>query len=161
MNGCFFRGLCTLLCVVCLLGFLLTGCAPQLPEPTAYRVVVQIQILYQNSGLRQFWSFHSDEKMESILTYLRILDPYGTPEVDPESAPGSDFFITLIYSDGNRKCYQQRADRYLRIGNGTWRYIDPDTALRLSNLLGVLIADSPGAEEPPASSPPPLSDSVQ
>lgn len=126
---------------------LLMGCTREPEVPTAYRVVSQIHIRYQNNSIYQFWHFNSDEKMEAVLTYLRILDPYGTPEVDPETVTGCDFLITLVYSDGSNKIYQQRSDRFLRIGDGPWRRIDPDTALQLSQLLGVLTSDPSATPE--------------
>lgn len=151
-----FRRYGAVLFTICLVVSVFTGCKPAPAESTAYRVVSQIHVQYQNSGLHQRWHFNSDEKMEAVLTYLRILDPYGTPQEDPETVAGSDIFITLVFSDGSNKIYHQRSDRYLRIGDGLWKCIDPETALQLSALLGVLTSDPSAAADVPFDTAPQL-----
>lgn len=150
MYAGFWRRLGALFFAACLL----TGCTRQIPEPTAYRVVSQIHIQYENDQLHRRWHLYSDEKMEAVLTRLRLLDPYGTPTEDPDTAPGSDIYIALIYSDGTRKLYLQRAARYLQIENGPWKCIDPDRALELCALLGVLTSDEPEDDQLPFDTPP-------
>lgn len=156
MNGRYFRSLVALFLAVCLLILPLAGCTPPLPEPTAYRVVSQIHVQYQNGSLHQRWHLHSDEKMEAVLTYLRLLDPYGTPKEDPETAPGSDIYIALVYSDGTQKLYHQRAERYLQVGHGPWKCIDTDAALQLRALLGMLTSDTGTVAQQPFDPPPAL-----
>ncbi len=145
-----------LFAALCLTISAFTGCQPSTTASTAYRVVSQIHVQYQNSNLHQRWHFRSDEKMEAVLTYLRLLDPYGTPKEDPEDVAGSDIYIALVYSDGSSKIYHQRADRYLQIGDGPWKCIDPDTALQLCALLGILTSDPGTTEDIPFAAPPSL-----
>lgn len=150
MYGRFLRRMGALFFAVCLL----TGCTRQLPAPTAYRVVSQIHIQYENQQLHRRWHLHSDEKMGAVLTCLRLLDPYGTPPEDPETAQGSDLSIDIVYSDGSRKRYRQRSERYLQVDDGPWKCIDRDAALQLCALLGVLTSDIPADPELPDVVPP-------
>lgn len=156
MGWCSFRRYGAVFFAICLAVSVFTGCAPTPAESTAYRVVSQIHIQYQNSGLHQRWHFNSDEKMEAVLIYLRILDPYGTPQEDPDNAVGSDIVITLVFSDGSSKIYHQRAERYLQIDDSPWKCIDPRTALQLSALLGVLTSDPSAGTDLPFDTAPPL-----
>ena len=79
--------------------------------------------------------------MSQVLAYLRQIDPYGKPEEDPVLADGSLFQISLTYSDGSKKVYEQKADRYLRLDDGPWETIDPSKAEALGQLLGTLPSD--------------------
>ena len=75
------------------------------------------------------------------MTYLRLLDPYGTPEENPEEAAGSDIHIILSYSDGFQKTYRQVGDRYMMEDGGKWQKIDPAKAEELGEILGQLESD--------------------
>lgn len=156
MNGRKFHKYIAIILAICVTALAFTGCKQSSTVSTAYRVVSQIHVQYQNSSLHQRWHFYSDEKMEAVLTYLRLLDPYGTPKEDPEDVAGSDIYIALVYSDGSSKIYHQRDDRYLKIGDGPWKCIDPDTALQLCALLGILTSDPGTTEDIPFDVPPPL-----
>lgn len=125
---------------------LLTACCPQQDANTstdAYRVVTQIHVVYQKDRIVSERKFTVDEKMQQILLYLRQISPYGIPAQDPEEVPGSVFYITLHYSDGTQKVYQQRADRFMRINGGPWKRIDPKRAVKLSQILGMMDSDTP------------------
>ena len=80
--------------------------------------------------------------MQKILDYLRLINPYGTPDEDPETAVGSDFHIVLSYSDGYQKFYRQKSDRYLQNTDGRWQKIDPTKAEELARLVGQLESDA-------------------
>lgn len=160
MSHISFRRSALLLCIIFLGAVLFTACTTDDFVPTAYRVVREIRVVYQNSGLYRSWHFYSNEKMEAILNCLRLLDPYGTPEDDPMLQTGSDLFITLVYSDNTTKVYHRRDDRFLQIGNGPWKRIDPDGALRLDALLATLVSDSQPDADTPFSTPTALSSSA-
>lgn len=127
--------------ILCVLA--LNGCSLQLAQRQAPvgRVITQMSIRFQNGPLQATRHFTSDEKMQPILNYLRQADAYGAPRTDPLCAPGSDFWITLSYSDGTEEHYRQRADRFLMGADGCWRRIDPKKAMQLSALLGKLHSD--------------------
>ena len=122
---------------------LLSGCCRifHQEEPVPYRVITQVQIRYQNGTLQSHRQFFQEEHIQNILGYLRYIDPYGTPKEDPEQADGRIFDIYVIYSDGSRRLYEQRADRYLRIDGGPWKLIDSQKALILSGLWSMMPGD--------------------
>ena len=122
--------ICIFLTVFCLL---LGGCGCQSPvgqNATALRVVTEVSVYYQN-----------EEKIRQVLNYLRTVDAYGTPEEDPETAEGSEFQIYLYYSDGTRKRYRQKSDRFWQVEAGAWRMIDPKKAAELSRILSTTESD--------------------
>ena len=106
--------------------------------PTGYRVVWKIEVTYRNGDQTALRSYEDQEKMQMILTYLRWIDPYGTPAEDPMAQQGQEFDVRLCYSDGTTKTYQQRCDRYMRVGEGPWKKIDPEHARELGRILGIL-----------------------
>ena len=124
---------------------LLSGCHRQ-PLPDAsqpiYRAVTSVTVIYKNGPIQAQRRYISDEKMKRVMTYLRLLDPYGTPEEDPEKAAGSDIHIILSYSDGFQKTYRQVGDRYIMEDGGKWQKIDPAKAEELGEILGQLESDA-------------------
>ena len=125
---------------------LLCGCHPSEPAGTEApgRVVVQIRVAYENGGLKTYREYSSTEKMRAILNYLRWIDPYGTPKEDPDAVEGSLFRIEMVFSDDSRKVYLQKADRYMLVEGQNWKYIDPQNAMTLGDMLGKMESDSHG-----------------
>lgn len=129
--------------------FLITGCTPATNEATEeYRVVTQIDVVYHKAPIVSEGSFRDPEKMQKILYYLRKISPYGTPTEDPNQVLGSNFYITLRYSDHTEKTYHQRDDRFMRVDGGPWKRIDPKYAVMLSRILGTLQSDTDATEVP-------------
>lgn len=123
------------------------------PDAVPYRVVTQVRIVYKNESLETQRNFYREENIRHILDYLRYIDPYGIPKEDPTQVQGRTYFITLIYSDGSRQLYEQRADQFLRIGDGDWKRIESHKAQYLSGLYGMMSSDPAPVSEAPA---PPL-----
>ena len=124
--------------------WILYGCSrpePGSPPDSVCRVVTEITVDYENSGIRFHRQYTSSEKMQQILNYLRTIDPYGRPEEDPEATVGSCFRITLFYSDKCQTVYLQKSDRFLKTDGGEWKRIDPDRARELSRILGLMESD--------------------
>ena len=126
-----------------LIGLLFTGCsrgnAQQVPEKC--RVVTGVHVVFENGPLHTERQYTASSKVRAILNYLRWLDPYGSPEEDPDAVSGSSFRITLQYSDGCEKNYVQKADRFLLEDGKPWRRIDPTRAQTLSQILGQMASD--------------------
>ena len=143
------------ICSMPLFLLFLSGCCHILWEKDAatYRIVTQVNVTYRNGALETQRQFFEEANIRQILGYLRIADPYGKPREDPEQAQGRHFDITLVYSDGSQRLYQQRADRYMRIDGGPWKEIDPQRALILSGLLGMMSGDPAPVNDAPV---PPL-----
>lgn len=131
------------ICSMFFLLLFLAGCCPILREKdrAPYRIITQVLVDYKNGALQTQQQFFQEDNIRQILGYLRYIDPYGTPKEDPEQADGRHFDITLVYSDGSQRLYQQRADRYIRIDGGPWKQIDPQKALILSGMLGMMPSD--------------------
>ena len=150
-------GLTKKFCVCSMLFLLpfLAGCCRILQEKdrTPYRIITQVHVDYKNGTLETQQQFFQENNIRQILGYLRYIDPYGTPKEDPEQAEGRQFDITLVYSDGSQRLYQQRADRYMRVDGGPWKQIDPQKALILSGMLGMMPSDAAPAHDTPV---PPL-----
>ena len=122
--------------------FLLSGCTRE-ESAASFPLVTEISVHYENGTIQGQLSYNDDEKMQLILTYLRLLKPYGQPPEDPETAEGTLFEISLHYADGGSTVYRQKADRYLKSGEEPWLCIPPQKATELSVLLGYLEEDAP------------------
>ena len=128
-------------------GIFFTGCCPlDSPDFVPYRVVTQVDVTYENGAMQLHRQFFQEESIRPILDYLRFVDPYGTPREDPEQLAERKYEITLTYSDGSQFRYQQRADRFLRVGDGPWKCIDPQRALYLSGIMGMKPGEVPVQE---------------
>lgn len=125
------------------LALLFAGCCRifHSPDDVPYRVVTEVRVTYKNGTLENHRQFFQEEHIRNIVAYLRYIDPYGTPKEDPEQSDGRIFDIRVIYSDGSQRLYEQRADRYMRINGGPWKMIDPQKALTLSGLFGMMPSD--------------------
>ena len=93
------------------------------PAEAPVRVVTHINITYENGNIHTQRHYQDATKMTQVLNYLRLIDPYGRPAVDPEIVGGSQFYIELAYSDGSSKVYRQKAARYMQIDGGDWKTI--------------------------------------
>ena len=123
---------------------LLSGCSHSTALPATkppFRVVERVEITFQKGSLLSQRSYQQEEKIQRVLDYLLLIDPYGTPEVNPEAIGNSEFQIRLIYTDGSEKLYRQREHRYMKIQNGSWKLIDPEKAKQLSQLVSQLPSD--------------------
>ena len=132
--------------IICLLGAilsLLVGCSNRSDDPTeaACRVVTSISITYDNGPIHLQREYAHAEKMRAILHYLRWIDPYGTPEENPETAEGSLFRIVVRCDNGSEKVYLQKAERYMQVSGGPWLKINPNNALTLSKMIGEMESD--------------------
>ena len=105
-------------------------------EDDGCRAVTGIRITFDNGPFHVEREYATTEKMKLILNYLRGIDPFGTPDEDPETAAGSNFRIVLSYSDGCEKSYLQKSDRFLQVEGQKWERIDPQKARELSSILG-------------------------
>jgi len=141
--------LCPLLASLFVLAFLLCGCSggkSVLSSAPDCRVVTGISVQFESGPIRFQRTYNASEKMQQILNYLRVIDPYGPPEEDPETAAGSSFRIELSYSDGCSKTYLQKGDRFMKEEGQAWKRIDPKRARELSQILGQMEGDLPGSQ---------------
>ena len=130
-----------LFCLLALLSSLLWGCRSQSAIQNTNPVVTRISVTCENGPVQTQRNYTSSTKMRAILNYLRWIDPYGNPQVDPEQVGGILFKIVMVFSDGSEKVYLQKADRYMQIDGAPWKTVDPQKALTLSRILGQMKSD--------------------
>ncbi len=118
---------------------LLTGCA-SIRRKIEYRVVTGVQVHYEQPGNILDRTYTKPASMQSILTYLRILKPFGP--VEPDGSSDSNCRITLQYSQGPDSVYLQQGQQYLQKDGGAWESINTSRASLLYPLLLLLPSDS-------------------
>ena len=126
------------LAIILILAMLLGGCA-RWEKPATYRVVTGVEVEYRQADNTIRRIYHKPGSMQSILTYIRILKPYGP--VNPEGEQDSSCQITLHYSTGPDSVYIQQG-RYLQRDGGDWQSVDSTRASLLYPLLLLLPSDS-------------------
>ena len=124
------------LAIILIFVILLGGCAR---KESAYRVVTGVEVEYQQQENTIRRIYHKPGSMQSILTYLRILQPYGP--VNPEENSDSNCRITLHYSNGPDSVYIQQG-QYLQKDGGDWETVDSTRASLLYPLLLLLPSDT-------------------
>ena len=128
--------------VMLLLTLILCGCSNINEEtPGQPKLVTGISAVYQKGAMQLVRQYSNDEKVRSVLNYLRLLKTYGPPETDPEAEGGNRIRLTLTFSDGTEKVYEQWADQYLRSNGGPWQLISTEQGQELYLLLGMMESD--------------------
>ena len=125
------------------ISMLFSGCMKKAPAVENWIVISNISVIREYQGLQTQRNYSQQDKMEQILNALRSLGTESTPEVDPESLNLRSYTITLTHTDGSKKIYQTKGDRYIRRGNGPWQQADPKKVAELNFLLQSLPGDTP------------------
>ena len=126
-----------LFCLTILI-LLLCGCSRP-PEQHQLKWVTQVTADYQKGTIRLHRDYTDDEKIRPVLDYFRSLSPYGTAQSVPQE--GQYAQITIHYSDGSQKVYEQTSDAFLRQNGGIWQHIDPEKGQELWLLLALTESD--------------------
>ncbi len=121
---------------------LLGGCAVRNIKPGALRVVTQVSVTaaHNNEIMRKV--FTDSEKMEAVLNYLRLLDPYLPSKYEADTFRSDAYEIIVHYSDGDQTTYHQIYHDYLKKDTGAWLRIDPAQASKLLPLLESMSTDA-------------------
>lgn len=127
--------------VLFLLFLFIPGSMRRITTTPVPRLVMQIDVTCtrQEQTLQRYYT--DQEKMSAILNYLRLAKDQGPAETDPERILGDAFKIVLHYSDGSRKVYYQRADRYLSREQQRWGKIDPEFGMLLYPVVEYMESD--------------------
>ena len=125
--------------VLLLAVLLFTGCGAK-KEPTVHRVVTGVQVEFDRGGETITRTYTKNTSVESVLTYLRILRPFG-PTI-PKGEFDSTCRITLHYSQGPDSVYVQQGNAYLRKDGGDWQNIDNSRGSLIYPLLLLLPSDA-------------------
>lgn len=126
--------------LIAILSFFFSGCQTR-RAPTPVRLVTQVDVRYRHGQETLLRQYTAPEKMSCVLNYIRLLKGGGSPESDPEQTQGDVCKITLHLSDGSRRVYHQRAERYLSRDLTPWEKIDPELGKRLLPILESLESD--------------------
>lgn len=118
------------------------GCVKQQTAPLpGYRIAKQIDIYCRQENFVIHRHYTDSNKMEAVLAYLRLLKPIGKPAVDPNSAEGDLYEITVTLLDGRKNTYLQKAHRYFSKDAVNWKNIDSRKAAELYRLMQYLPSD--------------------
>lgn len=117
---------------------LLFGCKSQAPT---VRVVTGIHVTAESDGKTIKRTYTQDAKMSHVLNYLRLLDPYITVPLSPDTFRTDTYQITVSYSDGEQTQYKQIYHDYFQTDSGLWKRIDPELGARLQKIVASLEDD--------------------
>ena len=130
---------CIFLCFFCAV---LPGCGKKAAQKTPLcRVVTQVEITGQEKDVQFYRKYTSEEKTKWLLLYLNAVDPDIRPAAPPTEPLRSHYQITLTFSDGKHKIFQQVAHRFFREESRPWRSFSPAQASGLYTLLRKLPSD--------------------
>ena len=123
------RMICFLLLGICLLfsGFQ--------TKRVQSRYVTQIEISGKHNGIDIQRSYTEEEKMRSVLMYLRLLETGKIPSAIPDAEPTDVYRITVHLSNGEQRNYTQVDHRYFRKSTSGWESIPPNQATKLYSLM--------------------------
>ncbi len=99
------------------------------PAPETNRVVTQIEVSIVQNGYTSTTTYTDDRQMEAILTYLRMTQPTGAMQYEPDSFRSDSYTFTVYFSDGSQNVYKQIYHDFLQKNTGRWQRIDPKADL--------------------------------
>lgn len=124
--------LCLLLTVSC------CGCFDQTTSQSqpASHLVNEITIWRESDHVTHHYS--DQASMGKILNYIRRLNPYGKAPQNFHQLSGVSYQITIHFSDGTQRVYEQKAQRFFYDADCRWKQIDPEAAAELPMLFDTL-----------------------
>lgn len=134
----------------CFTAIIMCGCnQTDTPKQPLSHVVTKVDVLYRRNNMLLQRHYTDNKKMQSVLLYLRLLEPKKLPDSQPEIT-GSDICqITVRLSDGQKRVYRQTRHRFFSNDYRPWETIDPGKAYDLYVLLQKLPSDPVFAGNPP------------
>ena len=107
------------------------------------RIVTRVDVLCRQDQTEISRQYTHDEKIESVLLYLRLLHPQKPADTLPELSNYDIYEITVYLSGGKKRVYRQTGHRYFSTDYKPWQTIDPEDAHKLYTLLRQLPGDVP------------------
>ena len=126
----------------CISSIIMSGCLADHSRPLT-KVVTQVDISCELENVTITRQYTDTQKMEYVLLYLRLLKRKGKPDTDPDTLNKDIYQITVRFSDGSSRVYQQKAHKYFSDRAGQWHMIDPAQAAGLYRLMEKLPSDLP------------------
>lgn len=128
--------------LLCFSAIIMPACAKtDTPPQPLCRVVTQVDVLCRRKQMLLQRHYIDNRKMESVLLYLRLLEPKDLPDVEPDLSGDDIYQITISLSDGQKRVYRQKSHRYFSADFSPWKAIDPGKAYQLYTLLRQLPGD--------------------
>lgn len=128
--------------LLCFFFVVFPGCGKKATQKTPLcRVVTQVEITGQEKDVRFHRKYTNEEKTKWFLLYLGALEPDIRPVAPPTDPIRSHYKITLTFSDGKSKVFEQAAHRFFRTEARPWQAIAPDQAADLYTLLRTVPGD--------------------
>ena len=119
----------------------LCGCHRGKDTTVQRNVVTEITITCQTDGELIQRRYTSQDKMRSVLLYIRsVSSPFSAPNV-PQEGAGERVSITTVSADKTTKTYHQLGQRYFQEGDSGWKTIDPEKGANLWLLIKLLPSD--------------------
>ena len=113
--------------------FLLSGCGKGKAETV--RVVTRVDVVCDRGCTVRRSTFTDPAQMERVLNYLRLQQPRGVANLDPERMKGETYRIDLHLSDGTHRVYYQRSGGYYSQDLHRWQRIHREDAAGLRELV--------------------------
>ena len=131
--------------ILCVCG-LLSGCYRKEPERPAEteplcRYVIRADVICRTGNVSQAKQYIREEKLQSVLNYLRLLEDVGDVPGLPKDVSGADYEILLYFSDGSCRVYRQKGAAYLSQDGGPWQILKQRQGSRLYTLFKLLPSD--------------------
>ena len=123
--------------------FLLSGCGKGKAETV--RVVTRVDVVCDRGYTVHRSCFTDQVQIERILNCLRLRQPRGKADQDPERLAGEVYRIDIHLSDGTHRVSYQRAEGYYSEDRHPWQRIGREDARGLRELVLLL----EGQKNPP------------
>ena len=119
----------------------MSGCHRKMDTTVQRNVVTEITITCQTDTELIHRRYTSQDKMRSVLLYIRsVSSPFSAPD-EPGEGAGERVSITTVSADKTTKTYSQQGQRYFREGDGNWKLIDPEKGANLWLIIKLLPSD--------------------
>lgn len=105
------------------------------------RYVTRADITFYQGTRQQLQTYLQPGKISSVLTFLRLTEPYGKVST-AQALPDSHYYcIRLYYSDGSQGVYRLQDYQYFSKNSDLWQKVSTSQAQLLYPLLHLLPPD--------------------
>ena len=128
--------------LLCLFCFIISGCTQEHPKTTtSHGIVVGIDIYCQHSDSMFIRNYTDPEKLEAVLTYLRLLQPVGPAPLSSDAKKAASYKIVVHLQDGTHRTHLQQSDCFAALDQTHWGVIDRSLGQQLPLLMALLPSD--------------------
>lgn len=122
---------------------LISACGNAVPASRVPdRVVTGIDVYCQKPTCVVTRRYTQPEKVQTVLTYLRLLRPIGPMLLPPEARQGDLYEIVVHLQDGGYRIHRQYSAQYVEKSSSFLGTVDPTLGSKLPFLIALLPGDS-------------------